>query len=878
MKISRKAIKVASTVGVIALAVGIGGPVIANSDSAAGAKVGDTASLYSLGNYYGSNIGTNTFQVVGTGTTPDAWSGFYDASVETKTWTGRGSDGANGKTLTKGDGSGDYESVAYLASIAKNYTEKKDYRALDLISVAIKKIDGLALSSSETAIETANADKITKIIERAHEQAGPYKTNYTIDGTESMRSYNYTLSGFSVITASGSTFSTVGIDDIVNNASADSDTTTGSSISVDKGNTTSTDTATTSLTSVVNSYKYTAHSTQSTCSPTSDGLTVSFNNLPSSSISVSAPVGTETINASDIASLLQYGNTQTSTMNLSPCAVNGNMSIDSVAYAGNATDKYREITNANFGSIENIYSEMTLKGLTDGGKYTLAILIQSASTFEELGQASTQITYDSKNPTYEVSAPAKDILAGNSDSLIVYTLVVDASGRTVLQQSNAEEKDPDILIARSTGVQDMKLTSDVDGSHHIVVNGSEKTASGWNVIANATFTAGSGLREDNNYYIQFDVIDNAFGTVAASSEKYQFPYSGQTGTYSTSFSVPKTERFVGKGFRIAAKITDGLGQVAYYDPNDADTNYTLEFAYTDTPTDNTPAFDAEAVKKNVVSTYTTFFSNMMSADGVATKKIVDAYEASAKTDSDVDTIITGLAPVFMSPVVSPIADKKEEASVLVDLAQGAWFGSNAESALALDTSAVTLNEAGDFATIDTSKVGTTFEGKAASIFDAASLNLAKDSSGTWKVILADNTYKTGPTPTEPTSDNGDNNGNGDNNSQSGGTPTIIDNTNRTNNNANGSVTPTKNNDSRTCSDFSTQEAAQAAYKAGNVSLDTNKTGVACPDLKSSAYTEGTKYESPAVSMLRKTGAPLAAAFVLGGALFAGGVFMTKRKK
>ncbi len=881
MKISRKAIKVASTVGVIALAVGIGGPVIANSDSAAGTKLGSSDSVYSLSrsNYSGSNIGINAWQVVGSGTTPDAWSGQYDGASESKTWTGRGSDGQNGKTLTKGDGSGDYESVAYLASIAKNYVEKKDYNALNLISIAIKQIDGLSLSDTETALEKANSEKITNIISRAHDQAGPYTTNYTIDGTEGMRTYHYSLSNFNVVTAAGSAFSTIGIEDIVNETDAGQDNTTGPTISVDKGNTESEDASSVKLYETISDFTYSATSTTDTCSTTADGLTVSFNDLPSSSISVSDPVGTETTNASDIASLLQYGNTQTNTMNLSPCSTNGNISLSSVAYAGNDTNKYRQINNDNFDSIENIYSDMKLTGLTDGAEYTLSILVQDASTFEEKGQTSKTITYDANNENYEVSMPAKDILANNSDSLIVYTVVSDSSGRVVAQQTNAEDKNEDILIERTTGVQDMSLSTDVEGSHHIIIGGSKDTTTGWGVFANATFTAGSGLREDNDYYIQFEVIDNEMGTVAAQSDIYQFPYTDQAGTYTTQFNIPKVERFAGKGFRIAVKITDGLGQVAYYDPNNDDSNYTLEFSYEDTPEDTTPKFDPETVKNNANDAYKTFFTSMMSVDGVESKKAVDTYEASSKTDADRDALIATLSPMFSSSVATFPEDQDELAKVLIDLAQGAWFGNATTSSLTLDSSMTTLNDSGDEATIDTTKVGTTFGDKSESIFDADSISLKKDSDGNWKVILADNTYKVGPTPTEPESnDDGDDNGS-DNESQSGGTPTTVDDTNRSNNSANGSTTPSKqNSDTRTCSDFSTQEDAQTAYEAGNVSLDTNKTGVACPDLKSANYTEGSAYESPTVSALRKTGAPIAAAFVLGGILFAGGVFMTKRKK
>lgn len=853
MKINRRSVRISAIVGALALAVGIGAPVIASSDSAAGSKVGSTSSLYSLNesNISGGDVGINVWQAIGNGVTPDKWSGHYAGSNDQKTWTAIGSDGQKGKTLTKGDDSRDYEAVAYLSSIAKNYAEKKDYSHLDLISVAIQKIAGVKLSEADAQTYKDNYEAVDRIIVIAHDQAGPYKASYDIEGAAMMRSYIYTLKDFNVVTGSGSEFSSVGIDSVFEQADENKDATTNGKIIVDSGATTPSEDdqkleAPLTADSFDN-FTFKSYDIVDTCSANAAGITVTFKDIPSSTIVTSDALGDDETDASTIASLLRYGETDSKVMNLSPCGNKDESSISAISYVGSGTSRWRDVTEENVDSLTDLYSEVTLYGLKEGAKYTLGVQVQNSSTFLDVASKEKSFTFDRVNNAYDISVPIADFLKSNRDGLVAFPYVKDEQGNVVLQLVDYE--DENLFIQRDTKITDINVTASVEGKDTITIMGSSSSGKEWNESIDAKLTIGGGLDDNNVYYAQFKVLDKD-GLIVTWSNPQEFEYStANGGTFSTSFGVENVQQFEDGGFYVIAEVTDSSGEVVA-SFTDKTAHIGVEFAYEEP--DPGPSFDPATVRGDVASAYSDSLEKMMSADGVSTKKIIDAYEASPKSDSDKDALVAGLSGLIPLNGVNFPDDK---VGAIIDIAQGAWFGNARETSVNVPSDAVTIDETGTSATIDTSKIVTSFNEKNESVFDAGSVSLTKDGSE-WKVVAGTSDFKAGPTPTEPKSDPDPEPSDDSNAGSPSQEPQTVDDTDRSNNNGS-----------------STDKNSTNKNNVGTTDINTNDRTVIDGD-DTGDVVSANRF---GIDSLRKTGAPIAGAALAGIALVGGGLLLTKKR-
>lgn len=849
---SRGVFAAVASVAAAALAVGIGAPVIANSNAAAGSRFESTADIYTLdaGNYAGEIPDGAVFQTTTNGVTPDKWDGHYDATNPQKTWTPIGADGEKGKTLKQGDG--DYEAVAYLASIAKSYVADKDSGKLDVISAAINTIAGVKMDDALQSVYDNNADLVNKVIGVAKDQAGPYKTNYSIEGSGGMRAYIYKLSGFSITAASGSQFSPNGINALFGedaNGQEDDHTTNGV-ITIDGGE------ATPSDPNVVPSLKFvdlaksnqvfSYYDTYDECSVNAAGITATFKDLPSSTINVSNAIGDENTEASSISSLLRYGDTTTKVMNLSPCGDGDEQTLDGTAYVGSDANssRWREITPDNISSIENFYDEATITGLKNGFKYTLNAIVQNASTFETVVEGSTDFTFDREKNVVNVKMPVGDLLNNGSNNFVIFLYVSDEDGNTVIQSIDYENENQ--IIKRTTGVQDITLTSSADdeNGNEIMILAAPGAGQSWNSSITSTLTVGQGLDENMKYFVHFYAVNDSTGGEISESDPVMLPYADNKGEATGSFGVPYVERFVDKGFHVKAVITDiDDNRVASYDGDD--NKFTVKYAFPD-PDPEGPSFDPATVKSNVADAVSDSIKRIMGADGYATRDAIAAYDKSSKSADDASALVDALsATVDTSGFKLPEGEDKLKA--LRNIAEGAFAGSGVPVDVSVNADDVVLNEDGTAATVPSSAITVKTDGKTADVLAASSLSLVKDGTA-WKIVPTTSDFKAGTAPVDkPTGD-------GDNGTSTGSTappPTTTNGTTSGDNTSNkGSVTVTKKAPVGTDVDVSGD---------GNVNSD------------------ATGNDAGGVSgFLKKTGAPIALTVLLGGALTAAGVTAVRR--
>lgn len=855
MRLKRRTGGVVAAVAAVAFAVGIGAPVIANSNAAAGSKFESTADIYTLdaGNYAGTIPDGAVFQTTTDGVTPDKWDGHYDATNTLKTWTPIGADGKEGKTLKQGDG--DYEAVAYLASIAKSYVADKDSEKLDVISAAINTIAGVKMDAALQSVYDKDADLVNKVIDVAKDQAGPYKTNYTIEGSGGMRSYIYKLSSFSITTASGSQFSTNGINALFGgdgNGQEDDHTTNGV-ITIDRGDANPSDGNVVPSLNFVDLAKsnqvFSYYDTYDECSVNAAGITATFKDLPSSTINVSNAIGDESTDASSISSLLLYGDTTTKVMNLSPCGDGDEQTLDGIAYVGSDVDssRWREITPENISSIENFYDEATITGLKNGFKYTLNAIVQNASTFDTVAEGSTDFTFDRENNVVNVKMPVGDLLKSGSNDFVVFLYVSDEDDNTVIQSIDYENENQ--IIKRTTGIQDITLTSSADGEdgNEITILAAPSDGKSWDSSITSTLTVGQGLDEDMKYFVHFYVVDDSTGREISESDPVRLPYADNKGEVTGSFGVPYVERFVDKGFHIEAVITDiDDNKVASYEGDD--NKFTVKYAFSD-PEDEGPSFDPATVKSNVADAVSDSIKRIMGADGYATRDAIAAYDKSSKSADDVSALVDALSNAVDTSGFK-LPEGEDELKALRNIAEGAFAGSGVSIDISVNADDIVLNDDGTEATVPASAITVKADGKTVDVLAASSLSLIKDGTA-WKIVSTTSDFKAGTAPVDKPADNGSDN-NGTPTGSPAPTPTTSNGTTPGDNTSNkGSVTVTKK-----------------APVGTDVTLD-NDTATA------TGGDDGGGVRGVS-GFLKKTGAPIALTVLLGGALTAAGVAAVKR--